>query len=147
MMLHNRVVVAFVAWTLLIWTTRIGNIWRDDDLDTAGKVGNTALALSFTVLALSVIVAAWRSTPAATRRAVAVLAGWTVGVWLVRSVDILIDDWSAGFKIVHTSLAVISIALAVLAARPRREGRSKAEPTAVAENGETGASNSPFTPL
>jgi len=138
MMLHNRVVVAFVAWTLLIWTTRIGNIWRDDDLDTAGKVGNTALALSFTVLALSVIVAAWRSTPAATRRAVAVLAGWTVGVWLVRS---------AGFKIVHTSLAVISIALAVLAARPRREGRSKAEPTAVAENGETGASNSPFTPL
>ena len=28
--------LALVAWTFFVWTTRIGNIWRDDALD-AGR--------------------------------------------------------------------------------------------------------------
>lgn len=132
MIRRHPAVVALAVWTLLIWTTRIGNIWRDDDLSTAGKLGDTALALSFTVLAVAVLVALWRGTPVGLRRTVGILAGWTVGVWLVRSVDILLDDWSVGFKVVHTALAVISVVLAALAVTRRRvvtEGSPVVQPT------------------
>lgn len=109
-------VVALVAWTFFVWTTRIGNIWGDDDLDTAGKVGRTALALSFTFLALAVVGALWRRR-AWVRPAVVALAVWTTGVWLVRDTSILFGDHDTSFKIVHTVLAVVSIVLSGLALR------------------------------
>ena len=109
-------VVALVAWTFFVWTTRIGNIWRDDALDTAGKVGRTALALSFTLLALAVVGALWRR-PAWVRPTVVALSVWTTGVWLVRDTSILFGDHDTAFKVVHTVLAVVSIVLAALALR------------------------------
>lgn len=124
-MLRNRVVLALVVWTFLVWTTRIGNIWRDDDLDDAGKLGRTGLALSFTVLALAVVVFGWRKATETGRRALLALAGWTVAVWVVRSTAMLAGDWDAGFKVVHTLLALVSIALAVLALRSIRATRVK----------------------
>jgi hypothetical protein len=132
----RRATVALVVWTFFVWTTRIGNIWRDADLDTGGKVGRTALALSFTVLALAVAVALWRRARW-TGTAVLALAGWTVGVWVVRSVGILTADHDAGFKAVHTVLAVVSIALAALAWRespPLRE-RDPAAPAGAGRSG------------
>lgn len=123
-------VVALVAWTFFVWTTRIGNIWNDDDLDTAGKVGRTALALSFTVLALAVVGALWRRREWV-RPAVLALAGWTVAVWLVRGTGIVVGDHDTAFKVVHAVLAVVSIALSVLAERATR-GSSDREPAPVA---------------
>ena len=108
--------VALVTWTFFVWTTRIGNIWRDDALDTAGKVGRTALALSFTLLALAVVGALWRR-PAWVRPTVVALSVWTTGVWLVRDTSILFGDHDTAFKVVHTVLAVVSIVLAGLAVR------------------------------
>jgi len=112
-------VPAFVlaGWTLFVWTTRIGNIWSDDAASTSSKVGSTALALSFTVLALAVAITAGRRMWTALRPAVLGLAGWTVAVWAVRMVTILGDDRSVGFKAVHGVLAVVSVALAAWAAR------------------------------
>jgi hypothetical protein len=46
------------------------------------------------------------------RLAVLALAGWTIGVWVVRSVGIATGDHSAAFTAVHLLLATISIALA-----------------------------------
>ena len=109
-------VVALVTWTFFVWTTRVGNIWRDDALDTAGKVGRTALALSFTLLALAVVGALWRR-PAWVRPTVVALAAWTTGVWLVRDTSILFGDHDTAFKVVHTVLAIVSIALSALAVR------------------------------
>jgi len=109
-------VVALVAWTFFVWTTRIGNIWRDDDLETAGKVGRTALAMSFTLLALAVVGALWRR-PSWLRPTVIALAVWTTGVWLVRDTSILVGDHDVAFKVVHTMLAVVSIGLSALALR------------------------------
>jgi hypothetical protein len=123
--LRNRAVVALVAWTLLVWTTRIGNIWRDEGLDTAGKVGRTALALSFTVLAVAVAVAAWRRAGTALRASVVALAAWTTAVWVVRSVVITTGDHDTGFKVVHLVLAVVSIALSALAIRTLVSGGSR----------------------
>ena len=116
---------ALAGWTLFVWTTRIGNIWRDDAASTGSKIGSTALALSFTVLAVAVIVVAVRRmSPTVLRQAVVALAGWTTAVWVVRSLTILAGDRPVGFKVVHGVLAVVSIALSAWAVRSLREAPS-----------------------
>jgi hypothetical protein len=50
------------------------------------------------------------------RRAATVLlaaAGWTLFVWLTRIWNILGDDRSTGFKVVHSLLAAVSVAFAI----------------------------------
>jgi hypothetical protein len=110
-----RPAVALVAWTLFVWATRFLNIWRDDTLDTAGKLGRSALAATFVVLAVAVIATRFRQ-----RGAVLALAGWTTAVWVVRTIGILAHDHDVAFKAVHVVLAVISIALSAWAARSLR---------------------------
>ena len=112
-------VIALAVWSLLVWTTRIRNIWTDDALSTGEQWGRTALALSFTGLALAVGHAVYhRSTWL--RPVVLALAGWTTAVWLVRSVGIATADHEGAFIAVHLVLAVISITLAALAVREVR---------------------------
>ncbi len=106
--------LALCAWTLLVWTTRIGNIWGDADLTTSEKWGRTGLALSFTVLAIAVLVAVYRRAPWR-GLAVKVLAGWTIGVWLFRAYGIVTGEHDTAFVTVHLVLAIVSIALSVLA--------------------------------
>jgi hypothetical protein len=126
---RRRATVALVVWTLLLWTTRIANIWRDADLDTGERWGRTLLALTFTVLAIAVVVALWRRLRQARVVAVGALAGWTIAVWVVRGIGILAADHDLGFKAVHTALAIVSIVLAVLAWRETRRQTSR-PPTA-----------------
>lgn len=117
-----RAAIALAGWSLFVWTTRIGNIWGDDALTDGEKWGRTALALTFTVLALAVGHGVWHRT-GWRDHAVQALAAWTVAVWLVRSVGIATGDHEAAFIAVHLVLAVASIALAALAwraTRPRR---------------------------
>jgi hypothetical protein len=129
-MRRRRATVALVAWTFLVWTTRIANIWRDADLDTGERWGRTLLALSFTILAIAVALGLVRGLRQATVVAVAALATWTLAVWVLRGVGILVADHDLAFKAIHTALAVVSIALAVLA---WRETREPALPTTAAE--------------
>jgi hypothetical protein len=117
---RHRAAVALVLWTFLVWTTRISNVWRDADLDTGERWGRTLLALSFTVLAVAVAATLWRRVWPALRVAVGALAGWTTVVWLVRGTGILAGDHGAGFKAVHTVLAVVSLGLAAWAWRETR---------------------------
>ncbi|MGH9191823.1 MAG: hypothetical protein ACRDZ0_05045 [Acidimicrobiales bacterium] len=126
----HRAVVALVAWTFLVWTTRIANIWRDSDLDTGERWGRTLLALSFTILAIAVVAALARRLGQATAVAVGALAAWTVAVWVVRGIGILAASHDVGFKVVHTLLAVVSIVLAALAWREMR--REAAHPSTAA---------------
>lgn len=105
-----------VVWTFLVWTTRIRNIWGDDALTDGEKWGRTALALSFTVLAVAVAWALYRRADWVAL-AVKVLAGWTIGVWITRTIGIATGDHEASFIAVHLVLAVISCALAGLAVR------------------------------
>jgi hypothetical protein len=111
--------IALAVWSLLVWTTRVRNIWTDDELDAAEQWSRTALALSFTVLALAVGYAvhhrtAWR------RQVVLALAGWTTVVWAVRATGIATADHDGAFVAVHLVLAAVSIVLAVLAVREQR---------------------------
>lgn len=114
-MRRRPLALALVAWTFFVWTTRIANIWRDEALDGGEKLGRTGLALSFTVLAVAVVVTLWRRHERAARVAVGALAAWSVAVWVVRDVGIVLADHEVGFKVVHTVLAVVSIVLAALA--------------------------------
>lgn len=137
-MRRHRYAVALVAWTFVVWTTRIANIWRDDALDTGEQVGRTLLAASFTVLALAVVAALWRGSQLARQVAVGALAAWSTAVWVVRDIRIATADHDAGFIAVHVVLGVVSIALSVLAWREVRRadladlagGRPEREPYA-----------------
>jgi hypothetical protein len=119
----HKPALLLAAWTLLVWTTRIGNILGDDGLDSGEKAGRTALALSFTALAVLVV---WAVLARSARRRLAVLAlaGWSLGVWVVRAVGIVGGDHSAGFIAVHVVLAAVSIALSWLAVRTTGGDRS-----------------------
>jgi hypothetical protein len=104
--------VVLAVWTVLIWAGRIRN------------GGSLLLAASFLVLAALVLVSlrrrAWRLY------AVTALVVWTIAVWAVRTPMILARDHSAGFKVVHTVLAVVSIGLAVWAERHVQRQRQAA---------------------
>jgi hypothetical protein len=113
---REPLVAVLVGWTLFVWTTRIGNIWRDHSASTGGKVASTALALSFTVLAALVLVG-WLQRRGWLRRAVLALGIWTVAVWVERSVAIVTDSRGAGFVVVHAVLAVVSVGLCWAALR------------------------------
>ena len=103
--------LALVAWTFFVWTTRIANIWRDEDLSVGDQVERTALALSFTLLAIGVLVALWRRAEPATAVAVGALAGWSVAVWVVRDVRIALGDHDVAFVVVHVVLGVVSVSV------------------------------------
>lgn len=117
-----RPAVVLSAFTLLVWTTRIRNIWTDESLSTTGQVGRTALSLTFTAFALAVLWL-WRQgrgqalAPASAPLVVRLFAAWTIGVWAVRAVQIASAGHDTAFVAVHTVLAVVSTVLAVWAAR------------------------------
>jgi hypothetical protein len=132
MLRRTPVTAALVAWTLLVWTTRLRNIWSDDALDLGGRLGRSALAGSFTVLAVVVALGLWRRRSRSVgwlRPAVLALAAWTVAVWVVRMAGIATGGHGVGFVAVHLVLAVVSIGLAGLAAV---EARAVAEPVSSA---------------
>lgn len=121
-----RPALVLAAWTFLVWTTRIRNIWTDDDLTTTGQVWRTLLAGVFTVFAVGVVVL-WRRRGDA-RTWVRAFAVWTTGVWLVRAVQIGLADHGVAFKVVHTVLAVVSVGLAFWADRAANESTARPAP-------------------
>ena len=107
-------------WSLGVWASRVRNILADD-LEGVDLWWRLGLAGSFVVLSLWVFRSAyglWRdgaSDPLTCVSGAALsLAIANIVVWPVRAYQILVDDWSAGFKAVHTVLAVISVGLGLL---------------------------------
>jgi xanthine/uracil permease len=97
----RRSAVVLVVWTVFVWAGRIRN------------GGSILLAASFLVLAAFVVASFWKRQwrpPTVTA-----LVVWTIGVWAIRTPMILVHDHPAGFKIVHSVLAAVSIGLAVWA--------------------------------
>lgn len=95
---------ALPVWTLLIWGTRIRNV-----VDQDGVGWSLVVPVLLTVLGAVALVDR--------RRGVLVLAAVTVAVWAVRLPLVLVHDHSAGFKVVHAVLAVISVGLAIVTSR------------------------------
>jgi hypothetical protein len=110
-----RWLVAFGAWTLFVWATRIGTALDE------GATGRVVLAVAFTVVGAGLLAVAWRARgrvlTAGEVVAVRLAAAWTVGVWIVRGVQIALADHEAAFVVVHLVLAAVSVALAVTTVR------------------------------
>ena len=89
---------ALPLWTLFVWATRIRIILGQDGSKTA-----VIVPVVLTVLAVAALVDRRRWLPA--------LLVATVGVWAVRLPFVLVHHHSAAFKLVHATLAVVSLAL------------------------------------
>ncbi|MEY2461406.1 MAG: hypothetical protein QOG30_3236, partial [Acidimicrobiaceae bacterium] len=62
-------------------------------------------------------------------RWITALVVWTIAVWAIRTPQILVADHPVAFKVVHTVLALVSIALAALVQRDvQREREAAATP-------------------
>lgn len=110
-MRRNALVPAALAgWTAFVWGTRVRNIARDGG-------GSLSLLVALGLVALAALVAVALVRDGTPRWAVPALAVATVAAWAVRVPVILLDDHGAAFKVVHTLLAVVSVALAVAALR------------------------------
>ena len=125
-------VAGFASWTILVWAGRIRNVVSADDLGASERAWRLGLAATFVLGGLLVAGQLWAArgrvhavpdaagfnrveVPGVLRRSVAALATVTVAVWVLRGGTILLGDYDAAFKVVHTVLGVTSIALALAA--------------------------------
>ena len=131
-------VLALAAWSLFLWTSRLGLAWKTAG-STASKVLATVPVAIFVVLGVALLVVLLRRPPAEVRAGrldgngrllVRGVAGWTVAYWLVRTPMILTDGRSAAFHAVHVVLATVSIGLAAWAWHAVRHPAEVAEPLA-----------------
>ncbi len=113
-------VTVFCAVTLFIWGNRIWLAWTDPDDGVAAKLVHsvpiTAFVVAAVVLLGLLLTGADRSTPTF-RRLVQAFAAGTVVYWLIRLPLILVADHDVPFLVVHTVLAVASVAAAGFAWR------------------------------
>jgi len=110
-------VAGLVGWTLFVWVSRVGLAWSDESLTTGEKVLGTLPPVLFVLLALATGALLVAGRPELFGRLVLVFAGFTVVYWALRLPFILVNDHPGAFKAVHTVLAVVSVALAVVAWR------------------------------
>ena len=122
-------VAVLAAWTLVLWTGRLGLAWGSSG-STASKVVATVPVVLFVVLgALAAAVVLRTEAPrliGSDRRIALAIAWWTVAYWVVRLPIIWFDGRSVGFKGVHTVLAVLSWAASAWAIRSLAEVREVA---------------------
>lgn len=125
--------LGLAAWTLFAWVNRIGNVLGDDELSGFARTWRVGVAVAFVTAGLAIIVlllaARGRRTELdeAGRRLAFCLAIVGSGWWLVRGGWILVGEWEVGFKVVHTVLAIVTVALSSMVVRStvRRAGRER----------------------
>jgi hypothetical protein len=105
-------VAALCAWTVFLWITRIKNALGDDDMTASGKAIAIITALAFLGAAAALAYAHHRSRPGA-RRGAAAFALVSIVYWIIRAITIVARDHPLGFTVVHTVLALITVALGV----------------------------------
>lgn len=114
-----------VAWTLLIWGSRVRNIFADDDLMGFDRVLSLGVALTLVGAAVSVAIAL-RRTSSWMPIALGVLVVVGIARWTIRGPIILAsDEWEVGFKVVHTVLWLVTVALSLLAWSEHRSAEAQ----------------------
>ena len=112
-----RLVLAL--WTIGIWGSRLRNIVADDDLEGSERVVALGIAAGFVVLGAALLTTVLARRPWH-RPILGALVGAGIVRWTIRGPIILAsDEWEVGFKVVHTILWLITVALSVAAWRER----------------------------
>ena len=105
------------AWTLVVWATRLRNVIGDDDLDGGEFVIALVIALGFVMLGAALLGTLF-GIESGQRPVVMVLVIAGILRWTIRTPFVLAsDEWSAGFKVVHTVLWIVTVVISVLAWR------------------------------
>ncbi len=107
----------FAGATLLVWGNRVWLAWTDPKLDFAGKLGYSVPITAFVVAAVATLWLQLAERPL-DRRFRALVAAFAVGTvlyWVIRLPTILLRSHPFAFKLVHTALAAVLVALAVRA--------------------------------
>lgn len=115
--MKRRLDLAVLAgWTLLVWVGRVRNVMADDALSGWGLTWRAGVSLAFAASGLLLAVSLLRS-PRLSAPAHGFSDRFGVGLavvgiiwWLVRGTGILLADHPAGFKLVHTVLALVTVA-------------------------------------
>ena len=135
---HLVPVIALVAWTLFVWVGRVRNILDDTALAGWSRTWRLGLALSFVLLAVAVATLGLRhllagrggvlpvgaGAPPLLTCLTAALAAYGIVVWAIRGTDIALGAHGTAFKVVHSILAVVTIALGAIALRWAASHRS-----------------------
>ena len=82
--------------------------------DRAWRIVVAVVFLVLAALLATVALGRWHRRPLGSTRLVAMFCLWTIVFWAVRGGGLLFADHDAGFKVVHTILAVTSIGLAAV---------------------------------
>jgi hypothetical protein len=123
-------VTALAAWSLFVWVNRITNAWTGTE-GLVSKLISTVFAVALLVAAIAAVSEVWRRRSERAALLARVLAGGTIAVWLVRlPLMFLFGGWGIGFLVVHTVLALASMALAAVVWRSvgRDEAALEASP-------------------
>jgi hypothetical protein len=124
---RSRIAMAVLtAWTAYVWTTRIVNVVGDDTTTTADKWLTTLGSVALIALAVAAL---WAVFAGRAVRLVQLFLIATVAVWVIRVPQILLDDHDVPFKVVHATLGVISVTLAVVVWRTVRSEPLWASPS------------------
>ena len=117
--------LTLVVWTLGIWGSRLRNISADDEL--VGFDRSVAVTVAFVLLAAASITGAGILREATwVGRPLSVLVVVGIVRWTLRGPVILVsDEWSVGFKVVHTLLWVVTVIASVLAWREQRAAEAR----------------------
>jgi hypothetical protein len=111
-------------WTLGIWAGRLRNIVLDDDLSGTGRAFALGVAAGFVLLALALVLTL-TGQRSGQRTIVDLLVGAGILRWTMRGPLVLAsDEWSNGFKVVHTVLWITTVVVSVLAWREMRRRSS-----------------------
>ena len=119
---HPKVLplIPLLIWTLFVWSSRIRNVWTDEDLSTGGQLLRTGYAIVFLAFGIALTAMLWRRRPEPLdplgQRVLVAFLAWTVAFWLIRGIGIIVDDHTTSFTVIHTILMIISIGLAAWAA-------------------------------
>ena len=105
---------------MFVWGTRVRNIAGDDDMGGGEKAFGFLVCALFIGAAIAMLAMLVARRSASLRALLPVFAIATAGWWAVRSVIIVLNDHSMGFRIVHIVLGIISSVLAVAAWRAAR---------------------------
>jgi hypothetical protein len=111
--------LALGLWTLGIWGSRVRNILADNELTGNEQVLALGVAGGFVVLAV-LMLASLRVLPRSHTPILVTLVLAGILRWTIRGPLILVsDEWSVGFKLIHTVLWLTTVALSVAAWRER----------------------------
>ncbi|MFN8016763.1 MAG: hypothetical protein U0P45_01435 [Acidimicrobiales bacterium] len=111
-------VTAFCALTLLIWVSRVWLAWTVADGTLAQKLVTSVPITAFVVAAAVLLLAIVRGVDPSARwfvRTTQAFAAGTILFWAIRLPQILLHQHPVPFKVVHTVLAMVSIAAAAWA--------------------------------